>query len=265
MYKGDNPYGVDDERYLSMRAEVEAPFRTARIFLLGFFAVSAGLATLFATSQLIGAAAHAPAARSLTEALQTFAIDVGSLALIFYFLRRDLDGRRKQMLRMGREERLASCQLELANGKTIPLGRLRSFCRPVIFCGTPDQVAAARQAALPFRDELSKRGVFLIPLPLLSQPGEADLLPQMEKDDAEAARWEGRVVRADDWKAWFQEQASVAGKGVDNGLYIGLRLDGRVRASGVGCPPWSTFVKQLAPVEGMWRGVLDGMDGRVGG
>lgn len=67
-----------DEKYLSMRAEVEAPFRTFRLFILTFFAISAGLATLVATTQLIGAIGHAPAARPLDKTLQTFGIDVGA-------------------------------------------------------------------------------------------------------------------------------------------------------------------------------------------
>lgn len=45
--------------------------------------------------------------------------------------------------------------------------------------------------------------------------------------------------------------------------YLSLRMDGRVRGSGVGYPPWNAFVAQLPPVKGMWSGLLDGMDGRV--
>jgi hypothetical protein len=45
--------------------------------------------------------------------------------------------------------------------------------------------------------------------------------------------------------------------------YLSLRMDGRVRGSGVGYPPWQAFVAQLPPVKGMWSGLLDGMDGRV--
>lgn len=78
-------------------------------------------------------------------------------------------------------------------------------------------------------------------------------------------RWQGRAVRAEDWRGWFRSQAADANKTLDNGLYVGLRLDGRVRASGMGCPPWGIFAKQLAPMEGMWAGLFDGMDGRVGG
>lgn len=45
--------------------------------------------------------------------------------------------------------------------------------------------------------------------------------------------------------------------------YMSLRMDGRVRGSGVGYPPWNAFVAQLPPVKGIWSGLLDGMDGRV--
>lgn len=40
-------------------------------------------------------------------------------------------------------------------------------------------------------------------------------------------------------------------------------MDGRVRGSGVGYPPWNAFVAQLPPVKGIWSGLFDGMDGRV--
>lgn len=70
-------------------------------------------------------------------------------------------------------------------------------------------------------------------------------------------------MRVEDWKRWFTEQAEVAGASLDKGLFVGLRLDGRVRASGTGTPPWQKFALQLAPMEGMWGGVMDGMDGRV--
>lgn len=45
--------------------------------------------------------------------------------------------------------------------------------------------------------------------------------------------------------------------------YLSLRLDGRVRGSGVAYPPWNAFVAQLPPAKGIWSGLLDGMDGRV--
>lgn len=91
------------------------------------------------------------------------------------------------MNRVGREERLAACRLELATGRTLKLGRLRSFCRPVIFCGSKEQVHTALVAAEPFKAELLRRGVFLVPLPLGDNAGEA--LPAVDKESAEAARY----------------------------------------------------------------------------
>ena len=72
-------------------------------------------------------------------------------------------------------------------------------------------------------------------------------------------------MRAEDWKEWFRSQAADAGAKLDKGLYVSLRLDGRVRASGTGTPPWGRFAMQLAPMEGMWKGLMDGMDGKIGG
>ena len=58
---------------------------------------------------------------------------------------------------------------------------------------------------------------------------------------------------------------ALANAPLDRGLYVGLRLDGRVRASGTGCPPWRAFAAQLPPMEGFFGagGIFDGMDGRV--
>lgn len=63
-----------------MRAEVESPFRTFRIGLLTFFLISAGIASLVATSQLIGSLGNAPAAMPLVNTSQTFAIDIGAIS-----------------------------------------------------------------------------------------------------------------------------------------------------------------------------------------
>lgn len=62
-----------------MRAEVESPFRTFRIGLLTFFLISAGIASLVATSQLIGSLGNAPSAMPLANTTQTFGIDLGAI------------------------------------------------------------------------------------------------------------------------------------------------------------------------------------------
>lgn len=42
----------------------------------------------------------------------------------------------------------------------------------------------------------------------------------------------------------------TANKKQEKGLYISLRMDGRVRGSGVGSPPWERLAVSLPPVSG---------------
>jgi hypothetical protein len=100
-----------------------------------------------------------------------------SVAVIWWLWRRDVNARDKQIARISREESLADCRVELSNGKTLPLGRLRSFCRPVLFYGTPEQVEQARATAEQYKEDLLKRGVFIVPLPLAEErpTGEAQV------------------------------------------------------------------------------------------
>ncbi|GAB4820806.1 hypothetical protein N2152v2_007852 [Parachlorella kessleri] len=245
----------------SLRAEAEAPFRGLRFFLFGAGFVGAGLATLFTVPQLIGALAGAANAKSLLEVGQDVAIDLTGLAVCGYLVQRDLQARDKQIARLQREEKLGGLQLELANGKLVRMAQLRSFSRVVMVAGTPQQVEEAVAAAEPFKQQLVERGVLVVPLPIFAGAGaDGGELPKPQPEDL---RWRATPLRLDNWTAWFKEQAALANAPLDRGLYVGLRLDGRVRASGTGCPPWQKFALQLPPVEGVFGGFLDGMDGRV--
>eukprot|EP00951_Prasinocladus_malaysianus_P044123 scaffold562715_cov53-Prasinocladus_malaysianus.AAC.1 len=99
-----------------------------------------------------------------------------------------------------------------------------------------------------------------------SKEGPEELQIPEATDDEERIlmkRFICKAARLDGWTTWFEEQAGMAKASTENGLYIGLRLDGRVRASGKGSPPWQKFIREIAPMEGMWKGFLDGMDGVV--
>lgn len=78
-----------------LRAEAEAPFRSFRLFIFGAGVAGATLATLFGLPGIVGALAGAPnATKSVAEALQDLAINLGSLAVCAYFVRGDLQARR---------------------------------------------------------------------------------------------------------------------------------------------------------------------------
>lgn len=256
-------YKAPSREGAALRAEAESPFRVFRIVIFGFAIVSAGIATLFTIPSIIGSIGGAPNAKSSAEVGMDMGINVGAVALFTFLYRRDSAAREKQIDRLVREDELGACQLELANKRVLRLAQLRSFSRAVILAGSADQVRAALAAAEPFKADLVERGVLVIPLPMYGGTREdIDLIQQLSPDDL---KWKACPIRTDQWKKWFDTQANAAGKVTAHGLYVGLRLDGRVRASGTGIPPWGAFVAQLPKSEGIFSGFLDGMDGRVGG
>ena len=75
---------------------------------------------------------------------------------------------------------------------------------------------------------------------------------------AMACRWKATPIRQGEWATWFQDQMKTANKKQEKGLYISLRMDGRVRGSGVGSPPWERLAVALPPVSGSMLSVMLG-------
>lgn len=63
-------------------------------------------------------------------------------------------------------------------------------------------------------------------------------------------RWRATPLRQGEWADWFRVQLAISSATAEQGLYVGLRLDGRVRSSGKGMPPWPRYVAELAPTQG---------------
>ena len=133
---------------------------------------------------------------------------------------------------------------------------LRGFSRVVIAAGDADYCNASIAAAEAVKDPLLERGVLVIPLVLGGAAESVDA-----PDDATDRRFRATPVYTDKWVKWIDEQKREAKVAAGKGVYVGLRMDGRVRSSGVGTPPWEKFAKELPPAD-KWGGFLDGFDGR---
>ena len=208
-----------------------------------------------ATIQLLTGLAGAPSAPPVAGSAQNVAIDLGVLLLCLFFWKRDDDASQKQMARISREEQLGALRVELSTGKPVKLQALRSHSRVVIAAGPRTYVEEAAAAAEPFREALLKRGVLFVPVVT-----EGARLPPYEGPEK---RWQAQPLYLPEWTAWLQMQLGVSGVKAGSGVYLSLRLDGRVRASGVGLPPWALLASSLPPVDAVFGGFLDGMDGSV--
>ena len=252
------PASLDPDVDIRIRSEVEAPFRAVRLVLFSFFAVSASVGALIATTQTI-AAATGRGNLELADVATSLVIDLLAAGVFAFFVRKDLGARAKQVARLEREAALGGLRIVTASGRALRLRDLRGAVRPVVVAGTRAQVDAALEAAEAVKEELTARGVVIVAAPVFGGDASPPLRPS--PDDL-------RFIVVPDERAtpafrkWFTDQAAAAGASTERGLYVGLRTDGRVRASGTGTPPFAAFAKQLPTLE--WAGFLDGFDGRVG-
>lgn len=252
-----------------IRSEVLSPFRAVRMFFYTAFVASASLGTLIAISQLIGALSNPSRASEVSEILKGLGIDIGAVSLFGFLYYRDNKAKNAQEARLSREEILSNLKLRVSEKRIIPVNSLRGIARLVICAGPASFITESFKRSEPFTENLLDRGVLVVPLVTDGNSPALEFEETEETDEAKqlATRrkrlWQLAPVITSEWSEWLDEQKKMAGVSSDSPVYLSLRLDGRVRGSGVGYPPWNAFVAQLPPVKGIWTGLLDGMDGRV--
>lgn len=227
------------------------------------FVASGSLGTLIATSQLIAALANPSRASEVSEILKGLGIDIGAVSLFAFLYFNENKAKNAQVARLSREEILSNLKLRVTEKKIIPVSSLRGIARIVICAGPASFITESFQRSEPFTEGLLDRGVLVVPF---VTDGNSPVLEFEETEKLATRRkrlWQLAPVYINEWSGWLDEQKKLAGVSSESPVYLSLRMDGRVRGSGVGYPPWNAMVAQLPPVNGIWTGLLDGMDGRV--
>ncbi|KAM0904235.1 hypothetical protein ACQ4PT_018119 [Festuca glaucescens] len=269
---GNEVSGSSSSSIAKIRSEVLSPFRSLRMFFYLAFMASAGLGSLIALTQLIPALGNPARAAGAAETLKGLGIDVAAVSVFAFLYSRDRKASDAQVARLTREENLSRLKMRVGD-RVVPVAvsELRGSARLVIVAGPAEFVAESFRRSKPFLKDLMERGVLVLPFPT---DGNTPALEFDESDDVEQEDedeigkksrrlWQLTPVFTTEWAKWLDEQKKLANVTPDSPVYLSLRLDGRVRGSGVGYPPWQAFVAQLPPVKGMWTGLFDGFDGRV--
>ncbi|CAN6268494.1 unnamed protein product [Urochloa humidicola] len=260
-----------------IRSEVLSPFRSVRMFFYLAFMASGALGGLIALARLLPALSDPARATGAGETLRGLGIDAAAVALFAFLYARESKAKDAQVARLSREERLSRLKLRVGSGnaggrRPFAVGELRGTARLVIVAGPGDFVAESFRRSQPLLRELAERAVLAVPfatdgnapeLRLDGGDGEEDGVDEDDLARRSKRLWQLTPVYTTEWAQWLDDQKKLAGVPPDSPVYLSLRMDGRVRGSGVGYPPWQAFVAQLPPVKGMWSGLLDGMDGRV--
>ncbi|KAJ1271796.1 hypothetical protein BS78_06G153500 [Paspalum vaginatum] len=267
-----SPTTPDSSEVSSMakiRSEVLSPYRSVRMFFYLAFMASGALGGLIALTQLLPALSNPSRAAGAADTLKGLGIDVAAVSLFAFLYSRESKAKDAQVARLTREERLSRLKLRAgAEGRPFALGELRGAARLVIVAGPADFVAESFRRSQPLLRELAERAVLAVPFATDGSTPEMRVDDGSDEDGDDVARrskrlWQLTPVYTAEWAQWLDDQKKLAGVQSDAPVYLSLRMDGRVRGSGVGYPPWQAFVAQLPPVKGMWSGLLDGMDGRV--
>lgn len=158
--------GLSREAAVQLRSEARAPFRFARLVLVGGLASGAALALLVSGARLAAALGGADGAPELAEAARTLGVNAACLAALGALLAWDLRGRARDEAASAREESLAALRVALGPARAVPLAAFRGAARPVVVAGTRKQVARALAEAAPYQKALRARGVSVVPVVL---------------------------------------------------------------------------------------------------
>lgn len=246
-----------------LRSEVLSPFRSVRMFFYLAFSASAGLGGLIALTQLLAALTNPAKSLEVPEILKGIAIDFGAVSLFAFLYSRDNSAKNAQVARLSREENLSQLKLRVYENKIISVNDLRGLSRLVICAGPASFIEECFKLSEPFTAGLMDRGVLVVPFATDGNVPAFEFDASSEDTAKRKRLWQLAPVFVSEWSKWLDEQKKMAGVSPESAVYLSLRLDGRVRGSGVGYPPWNAFVAQLPPVKGMWTGLLDGFDGKV--
>ncbi|PPR90196.1 hypothetical protein GOBAR_AA30482 [Gossypium barbadense] len=249
-----------------IRSEVLSPFRSVRMFFYLAFIASGSLGGLIATTQLIASLTNPARSSEVPDILTGLGIDIGAVSIFAFLYFRENTAKNAQLARLSREESLSNLKLRVNQNKIISVSSLRGIARLVICSGPASFILESFKLSEPFTESLLERGVLVVPF---ATDGNSPSLDFDESEDMKEITekrkrlWQLAPVYVSEWTEWLDEQKKLAGISPESPVYLSLRLDGRVRGSGVGYPPWNALVAQLPPVKGLWSGLLDGMDGRV--
>lgn len=258
-----------------IRSEVIAPFRALRMFFYGAFMASGGVGGLIAITRLIAALNNAPGSGDPIEIAKGIAIDFGAVLIFALLYRSDSKARDKSLAKIAREENLSNLRLELINRRVVTIGELRGSARLVILAGPGSYIEEAFKQSEPYKQDLLDRGVLVAAYATdgASFADYSSVSSSNKQDSSESnqsvavadleKKWRATPIYTSEWGRWIDDQKKLANVPPDQPVYVSLRLDGRVRGSGIGIPSWKAMSVQLPPIKGIWGGVFDGMDGRV--
>ncbi|KAG2448651.1 hypothetical protein HYH02_006008 [Chlamydomonas schloesseri] len=288
--------GMSRQTKADLRTEAKAPFRLPRIILFGGLLAGAGLGLLVILTRLARSLQGGPDAPDLNESLTNLGINTAAVALLSWLLWRDISSKQAEMKITTREEGLGRLQVDLGKDRVLPLLKFRGQVRPVIVAGSRTFVEKAIKEAEGQYLNLRDRAVSVVPI-IFEKAESVELDPEDKlrllkkefaketgkgfSDESKRAaaaepkpkkvsvlgglvdadkKWRLEPYDTDEWKTWILEQKEFSGLSTaEPNCYIQVQLDGTVRSSGTGSPPWDKLVEDLPLLSDFRTRLTDGV------
>ena len=278
--------GVSNEGYAKLRAEASSPFRLARTFVFGGLTSGAALGSLVSVARLLGSLSGNESIQ-LEEAGKTFGINVACLAVLGLLFFREISQQQKGIDMATKEEELAMLQVKMpskTSDKESTISAFRGLYRILVVAGSKGQVKKSMERARQFRQQLLARGIVVIPI-ILNETDvnerieslKRDLMPDggaasgkgfsktpeenkkelPTTDGEEGSRWKLEPYDVEEWRKWIRN-LGVDDQSATTEVYAQVQLDGNVRASGRGPPPWEKLMADIPELDSLQTRLTDG-------
>lgn len=270
--------GIGNEGYAKLRAEASSPFQFVRLFLFGGLSAGAALGAIVSTARLFAAFSGT---YDLEETSKTFGINVVCLAVLGFLFLRELDSRKKNIQMAAKEEELAMLQVSVSKDgeRSVPLAAFRGMYRPIIIAGSKGQVKKSLSKAAKYSSSFTTRGIVIIPV-ILNDEDVDEKIQQLKEDvsfsvkngekgfskkapsvpdtqNEPRKKWKLSPYDIEEWKNWVQS-LGIDDTGATTEVYAQIQLDGVVRSSGKGSPPFEKLLSDIPELDSVQTKFGDG-------
>jgi len=263
---------------VNLRAEAQEPFRFIKLYLFGGLAAGAGLGLFIIGTRLVKALQGGEGAPDLTETVTNLGINTAGLIVFSLLLRGELEGRKKIIQKVEREEELGRLGVTLGDGeKNALFSRLRGSYRVFIVAGSEEHVTKSIASLEKYKEKLKDNKIVILPVSMDESESEDDLPFGQRRRKAKNSKTTELTASAaaallggdkklklapvdnSAWKRWIINQIEASGfDPTVRDVFFGVAKNGTIWKSGAGIPNWMKLFEEL-PSEDSIQGKVTGV------
>lgn len=246
-----------------LKEETEAPFRQVRLFVYAGLTAAALVGSVFTLAELAAVVSGVKRTSDMSNLQLNLGVDLGGIAVIGYFWKRDLESQQLRLQRIQRGGALAGLKLKLEGESETPevvklsdLRRGRGISKRVVLIVAPKELLRESvTTSMAESENLVRNDLLVVPLQIEGS-GKEDFRLSLFRTDAEdspvpvsGTSHLGVPIVLNEWAAVIKNELGVAlaqqPEAMVKGFTIIIKKNGKVGARRFGVPLWSSLVADV--------------------